>query len=300
MTLPTTEQRHSGSDDIDVLSTPEMVRVMNRADGEVHLAVKVVLPMIADAIDEISSRLQTGGRLIYMGAGTSGRLGVLDASECPPTFNADPGQVVGLIAGGDRALRTSVEAVEDDPRAGQAALADLNFGSADAVVGLAASGSTPYVIGGLQYARELGALTVCVVCVQDPVLAEFSDIVINPIVGPEVITGSTRLKAGSAQKMVLNMLSTGTMIRLGKTYGNLMVDLQATNAKLRARARRIVQQACEISESAADEALLACDGEVKTAIVMVSCGCTPVEARQRLTKAAGIVRAALAGDEERA
>jgi N-acetylmuramic acid 6-phosphate etherase len=300
MTLPTTEQRYPGSDDIDVLSTLEMVRVMNRADGEVHLAVKAVLPMIADAIDEISSRLQTGGRLIYMGAGTSGRLGVLDASECPPTFNADPGQVVGLIAGGDRALRNSVEAVEDDPRASQAALAGLNFGSADTVVGLAASGSTPYVIGGLQYARELGALTICVVCVQDPALAEFSDIVINPIVGPEVITGSTRLKAGSAQKMVLNMLSTGTMIRLGKTYGNLMVDLQATNAKLRARARRIVQQACEISESAADEALLACDGEVKTAIVMIRCGCTPVEARRRLSKAGGIVRAALAGDEERA
>jgi N-acetylmuramic acid 6-phosphate etherase len=294
--LPITEQRYEGSKDIDVLSTIEMVRVMNNADGEIHLAVRDVLPQIAKAIDEISKRMRQGGRLIYMGAGTSGRLGVLDASECPPTFNIEPGRVVGLIAGGDRALRQSVEQVEDDQNAGEMDLSALNLGALDSVVGLAASGRTPYVVGGLTYAQKLGALTVCIVCVHESVMFEFSDITINPVVGAEVITGSTRLKAGTAQKMVLNMISTGTMVQLGKTYGNLMVDLQATNAKLRERATRIVQQACGISASQAARALRACNGEVKTAIVMLIGDHGPEEARRKLSISSGVVQTALMND----
>ena len=291
--LPVTEHRYPGSENIDSLSTLEMVRLINKADGEVHLAVREVLPQIAEAINQISTRMHQDGRLIYLGAGTSGRLGILDASECPPTFNAKSDQVIGLIAGGDKAIRNAVEQIEDDPQQGENDLARIGLKPNDTVIGLAASGRTPYVIGGLNYARSLGVLTVCICCDPNAALAEVADIAILPIVGPEVLTGSTRLKAGTAQKMVLNMLSTGVMIRLGKTYGNLMVDLQANNAKLRARSRRIVQQACIVDEETANDALQICDGEVKTAIVMLSIDCTPEEARQKLVDASGVVRSAI-------
>lgn len=291
--LPITEQRNPSSQDMDILSTLELVRLFNQADGEVHLAVRAVLPLIAEAIDQISSRMTQGGRLIYMGAGTSGRLGILDASECPPTFNADPEQVIGIIAGGDQAIRRAVEQIEDDPQQGKADLIRIGLSKQDSVVGLAASGHTPYVLGGLAYARTLGSLTVCVCCDPGAALAEEADIAILPVVGPEVLTGSTRLKAGTAQKMVLNMLSTGVMVRLGKTYGNLMVDLQANNAKLRARSRRIVQQACDVDPRTASDALQACDGEVKTAIVMLLTSCTPDDARQKIMDAQGSVRRAI-------
>ncbi len=300
---------------------------MNAEDAKVAAAVEAELPAIAEAIDRIAERMQMGGRLIYIGAGTSGRLGVLDASECPPTFNAAPGQVVGLIAGGEVALTTAVEGAEDDREAGARDIAALDVGATDSVVGIAASGGTPYVLGGLEEARRRGALTVSLACNRPAPIHELADVVIAPIVGPEVIAGSTRLKAGTAQKMVLNMLSTGVMIRLGKTYGNLMVDVQATNAKLRQRARRIVVEAVEdaksrmqesanqrmangewqmangepsfthqasrITEEEAIRALEACNGEVKTAIVALVNAVTPEEARRQLAAVGCVVRLAL-------
>ena len=305
---------------IDTVSTLEMVRLMNAEDAKVAAAVEAELPAIAEAIDRIAARMQTGGRLIYIGAGTSGRLGVLDASECPPTFNAAPGQVVGLIAGGAVALTTAVEGAEDDREAGARDIAALDVGAQDSVVGIAASGGTPYVLGGLAEARRHGALTVSLACNRPAPVHELADVVIAPIVGPEVIAGSTRLKAGTAQKMVLNMLSTGVMIRLGKTYGNLMVDVQATNAKLRQRARRIVAEAVQeargkgqesanqritnhelritdhtsrITDEEVGRMLDACNGEVKTAIVSLINGVSPDEARRQLAAVGGVVRRAL-------
>ncbi len=308
-----TESRNPATQNIDTVLTLEMVRLMNAEDAKVAVAVEAELPAIAEAIDRIAARMQAGGRLIYIGAGTSGRLGVLDASECPPTFNAAPEQVVGLIAGGEVALTTAVEGAEDDREAGARDIAALDVGAQDSVVGIAASGSTPYVLGGLAEARRRGALTISLACNRPAPLHELADIAIAPIVGPEVIAGSTRLKAGTAQKMVLNMLSTGVMIRLGKTYGNLMVDVQATNAKLRRRARRIVAEAVEeargrmqdarIGESANHElrtieeeaarALDACNGEVKTAIVALVKGVSPEEARRQLEAVGGVVRRAI-------
>ena len=239
----TTESRNPATANIDTVSTLEMVRLINAEDAKVAPAVATQLPHIAEAIDRIAARMREGGRLIYVGAGTSGRLGVLDASECPPTFNTAPKQVVGLIAGGNIALTTAVEGAEDDREAGARAIAALNVAAKDNVVGIASSGSTPYVLGALAEARRRGALTISLACNSPAPVEALADVIIAPIVGPEVLTGSTRLKAGTAQKMVLNMLSTGVMIRLGKTYGNLMVDVRATNAKLRQRARRIVMQA---------------------------------------------------------
>jgi N-acetylmuramic acid 6-phosphate etherase len=297
-TLPVTEHRYPGSENIDSMSTLEMVRLINRADGEVHLAVRETLPQIAEAIDQISTLMRRGGRLIYMGAGTSGRLGILDASECPPTFNARLDQVIGLIAGGDKAIRNAVEQIEDDPQQGENDLLQIGLTPNDTVVGLAASGRTPYVIGGLDYARSLGVLTVCICCDPNATLAEVAEIAILPVVGPEILTGSTRLKAGTAQKMVLNMLSTGVMIRLGKTYGNLMVDLQANNTKLEARSRRIIQEVCDVKAETAFDALQDCEGEVKTAIVMLILDCTPKEARQKLMDASGVVRSVLGNEKQ--
>ncbi|MEJ5310037.1 MAG: N-acetylmuramic acid 6-phosphate etherase [Anaerolineae bacterium] len=319
-----TESRNPATQNIDTVSTLEMVRLMNAEDAKVAAAVEAELPAIAEAIDRIAERMQAGGRLIYIGAGTSGRLGVLDASECPPTFNAAPEQVVGLIAGGEVALMTAVEGAEDDREAGARDIAALDVSALDSVVGVAASGSTPYVLGGLEEARRRGALTVSLACNRPAPIHELVDVVIAPIVGPEVITGSTRLKAGTAQKMVLNMLSTGVMVRLGKTYGNLMVDVQATNAKLRARARRIVVAAVEdargkrqdargrmsdtqdderaskiqnpkskIDDEEAARALEACNGEVKTAIVALLNDVTPEEARRQLAAVGGVVRRAI-------
>jgi N-acetylmuramic acid 6-phosphate etherase len=266
---------------------------MNAEDATVATAVERELPRIAEAVEQIAARLRGGGRLLYVGAGTSGRLGVLDASECPPTFGTPPELVVGWIAGGPGALTQAFEGEEDDAEAGRADLARLRVTAVDAVVGIAASGRTPYVLGAVEYAASVGALTVGVACNPDSLLARRVAIMIAPVVGPEVIAGSTRLKAGTAQKMVLNMLSTGTMIRLGKTFGNLMVDVQATNAKLRRRAIGIVQAATGLADEEAAALLTASNGETKTAIVAALAGLDPAAARQRLDASGGIVRAAL-------
>ena len=288
-----TESRNPRTERIDTLDTLDLVDVINHEDGLVAQAVAAEQAAIAVAIDAITERMQRGGRLIYTGAGTSGRLGFLDASELPPTFNTPPGQVVALIAGGMTAITQAVEGAEDDTRQGAADIAALNVGALDSVVGIAASGRTPYVLGCLLEARRRQALTISLTCQRPSVLEQNADIGIAVLVGPEVITGSTRLKAGTAQKMVLNMLSTAVMIRLGKTFGNLMVEVQTTNAKLRARALRIVAQACQISEAEAAVALESCNGEVKTAIVAQLAGVPAAQARKRLKAAHGRVRSAV-------
>ncbi len=272
------------------MNTLQMVQTINNEDARVSEAVKECLPEIAAAIDAIAERMQHGGRLVYLGAGTSGRLGVLDASECPPTFSVPPGLVIGLIAGGERALRNAVEAVEDRPEEAEKDLKDLPLTPSDSLVGISASGSAPYVLGGLRYARALGALTVGVACNRPAVLSDAAEITILADTGPEIISGSTRLKAGSAQKMILNMLSTGVMVRLGKTYGNLMVDLQVTNDKLRKRAVRLVEQTCALEENQAQALLESCSWQVKTAIAAFYLKCTPQEARTALQAANGILR----------
>ncbi|HZB94355.1 MAG TPA: N-acetylmuramic acid 6-phosphate etherase, partial [Herpetosiphonaceae bacterium] len=288
-----TETRNPATMEIDGLSTLEMVRLINAEDARVPAAVAVELPRIGAAIDQIAERMRAGGRLIYVGAGTSGRLGVLDAAECPPTFSTPPGLVVALLAGGPAAVTGSIEGAEDDAATGARDIAALDLAARDSVLGIAASGSTPYVLGAMAEARRHGSLVLSLACNRPSKLEELADISIAPLVGPEAITGSTRLKAGTAQKLVLNMLSTGVMIRLGKTYGNLMVDVQPTNAKLRRRAQRIVEEACGLSPQEAQAALTACGGEVKVAIVMVLAGVTPDEARRRLQDAGGVVRQAL-------
>ncbi len=288
-----TEARNSATTEIDMLPTLDMLRLMNAEDRHVPEAVSAELPQIARAVDAIAERMRRGGRLIYIGAGTSGRLGVLDASECQPTFSVPPGVVIGVIAGGERALTHSVENAEDYPNAGAAAIAALDVSMNDSVVGIAASGTTPYVLGGMAEAQRRGALVVSLACNASSPMAAAADISIAPLVGPEVITGSTRLKAGTAQKLVLNMISTGVMIRLGKTYGNLMVDLQATNYKLRRRSVRIVQEACGVSADEASALLQSCDGNVKVAVVAYLANVSPAEARERLHAANGAVREAL-------
>ena len=289
-----TEQANPFTRNIDIVPTIEMVRLINQEDARVAAAVAIELEHIARAIDAIANRMKRGGRLIYVGAGTSGRLGVLDASECPPTFSTPPELVVALLAGGKRAITDAVEGAEDDAETGAKQIAALNVTENDSVVGVAASGGTPYVLGGITEARRRGALTVSVACNRPSKLEDAVEIGIAPLVGPEVIAGSTRLKAGTAQKLVLNMLSTGAMIKLGKTFGNLMVDVQPTNVKLRDRARNIVAQACGVSAERAGQILEACAGEVKTAIVAELAGIHPEIARQRLAQAGGLVRGALA------
>jgi N-acetylmuramic acid 6-phosphate etherase len=288
----TTETRNPSSSDIDRLSTVDMLTVINQADAEIPAAVGKVIPEIAKAVDAIAERLRSGGRLFYTGAGTSGRLGVLDASECPPTFNVPPDLVQGLIAGGDRALRTSTERAEDDPALGASDLEARNLSASDAVVGIAASGRTPYVLGGIEYARAQGALTVGLSCTVDSQLARAADIAITPVPGPEIITGSTRMRAGTATKLALNMISTGVMIRLGYVYGNLMVNVQPTNAKLRDRARRIIATVANVSYEEAGR-LLDEGGSVRAAVVMHRLSVSRQEAEQRLAKAGGSLRAAL-------
>lgn len=293
-----TERRNPASADLDLLDTKEILRVINHEDRSVAAAVSREIPQIAAAVDAVVAAMKSGGRLLYIGAGTSGRLGVLDASECPPTFNTDPGLVVGLIAGGDRALRHPVEHVEDRPEAGASALENVALTPRDVVVGIAASGRTPFVLGAIDYANSIGAVTVGLCNSPDSALSTLATISIVPLVGPEVLTGSTRMKAGTAQKMVLNMLTTATMVKLGKTYGNLMVDVQATNAKLRERAVGIVRDAADVSDAEARSALDAAGGEVKTAIVALRLGIPAVEARERWAATGGIVRAAL-GEKRR-
>jgi N-acetylmuramic acid 6-phosphate etherase len=293
MELTLTEERNPLTKDIDTLSTLGMLTLINAEDQKVASVVRVELPNIAAAVDAITTRMQRGGRLIYIGAGTSGRLGVLDASECPPTFGTHPELVVALIAGGPAALMESVEGAEDDQELGATEVAELAVNENDSVIGIAASGRTPYAIGGLQEARKRGALTVSIACNRPSPLEELAEIGIAPLVGPEVVSGSTRLKAGTAQKMVLNMISTAVMIRLGKTYSDLMVDVQPTNAKLRQRARRIVAEATGLDLQQATEILSACNGEVKTAIVAVLAGIAPELARARLHETGGYVRKAI-------
>ena len=293
MELTLTEERNPLTKDIDTLPTLDMLSLINAEDQKVALAVRDELPNIAVAVDAITVRMQRGGRLIYIGAGTSGRLGVLDASECPPTFGTSPKLVVGLIAGGPAALTEAVEGAEDDQEGGAAEIAKLNVNESDCVIAIAASGRTPYAIGGLQEAKKRGALTVSIACNRPSSLEGLAEIGITPVVGPEVVSGSTRLKAGTAQKMVLNMISTAAMIRLGKTYSNLMVDVQPTNVKLRQRARRIVAEATGLDLQRATEILSACNGEVKTAIVAILAGVPPEIARIRLHETGGYVRKAM-------
>ncbi len=295
---PATEARHPGTVDIDELSTVDFVRTMNAEDARVPVALAGEVEAIAQAIDAIAERMRRGGRLIYVGAGTSGRLGVLDAAECPATFGSAPGQVVGVIAGGLPALTGAIEDAEDDEADGCRQVADLRVRPLDSVVGITASGSTPFVIGALREARGRGALVVSVAGNRPALAEEWADIRIAPIVGPEIITGSTRLKAGTAQKLVLNMLSTGVMVRLGKTFGNLMVDVSPTNAKLRERARRIVELATGVSADDARALLEATDGNVKVAIVSRLAGLTASDARRRLADTGGSVRAALEAEPD--
>jgi N-acetylmuramic acid 6-phosphate etherase len=284
-----TEARNPRTMQIDQLSTLAMLTVINEQDAGVPHAVREALSDIARAVDAIAERMHAGGRLIYTGAGTSGRLGVLDAVECVPTFSVPPGVIIGIVAGGSRALTESIEGAEDSPEGGREDLRALNLTALDSVVGIAASGRTPYVIGALNFADEVGALTIGVSCnAPAPILAT-AQIGIAAVVGPEVITGSTRLKAGTAQKLILNMISTATMIRLGKVYGNLMVDVQVTNNKLADRARRIIIEVTGVDHERAGELLTQCDNQVKTAIVVALLKVTPDEARQRLDANDGVL-----------
>ncbi len=284
-----TEQRNPNTMNIDTLSTLEMVKLINREDHKVAEAVSQVTEQIARAVDLIADRLSRGGRLIYCGAGTSGRLGILDAVECPPTYSTDPELVQCLMAGGYGAIFKAVEGAEDSKELGIQDMKNISFTAADVLVGIAASGRTPYVLGCMEYAKELGASTVAVTCCPGSVLDTFADIGIAPAPGPEVVTGSTRMKSGTAQKMVLNMLSTGTMIKLGKVYGNLMVDVKPSNEKLIRRCVTIVCTATDCDEATATAALEACDYRPKTAIVMVLCQVSAEEARAMLETAGGRV-----------
>ena len=292
-----TEARNPASADLDRLSTIDFVRLVNSEDAKLADAVADQTREIASAIDLIADRLTSGGRLIYVGAGTSGRLGVLDASECPPTFGADPEQVVGLIAGGSKALQRAVEGAEDSTEQGASDLHDINLSQRDVVVGIAASGHTPYVIGALNFAKQAGAGTVGLSCNPGSPVSGTAEVGIAVAAGPEVLSGSTRMKAGTATKMVLNMLTTGAMVKLGKTYGNLMVDLQATNNKLVQRSIRIVQQLTDLSEPDARELLETCGGELKTSIVCHRLGVSPQTARAKLEAVEGGLRSALGENE---
>ncbi|WP_329328236.1 N-acetylmuramic acid 6-phosphate etherase [Streptomyces luteogriseus] len=290
----TTEAFRPELADIDRLPTLDIARLMNGEDATVAGAVAARLPQIAAAIDAVAERMARGGRLVYAGAGTAGRLGILDASECPPTFNTDPSRVVGLIAGGPDAVVTSVEGAEDSRDLARADLETLAPTPDDTVVGISASGRTPYAIGAVEHARARGCLTIGLACNPGSPLAAAADHGIEIVVGPELLTGSTRLKSGTAQKLVLNMLSTITMIRLGKTYGNLMVDVRASNDKLRARSHRIVALATGAGDKEIEEALAATDGEVKNAILTLLAGVDGPTAARLLAESDGHLRAALA------
>ncbi|MGD0869597.1 MAG: N-acetylmuramic acid 6-phosphate etherase [Bryobacteraceae bacterium] len=290
-----TEQTNPASASIDTLSTESVLRIMNAEDRQVADAVEREIPAIARAVDAIVAAFERGGRLFYLGAGTSGRLGVLDASECPPTFNVPPEMVQGIIAGGEAALSQATETTEDDPATGARDLEIRGFTASDVLVGIAASGRTPYVLGAVGKARRMGALTVGISCTPDSELARAVEIAITPLVGPEVVAGSTRMKAGTAQKLVLNMLSTGAFVRLGYVYGNLMVNVQPKNQKLRDRARRIVAQAAGVSVERAGEWLAEAGGSVRVAIVMAKGGVGREDAERRLAAAKGRVSKALNG-----
>lgn len=289
----TTELRNPASAHIDSCTTLEMVTIMQQEDSKIASAIEKILPEIARAIDATSQRLENGGRLFYLGAGTSGRLGILDASECPPTYGTDPELVQGLIAGGVPAIFRAQEGAEDNPGLAVHDLKEHGFSAKDVLVGIAASGRTPYVIGGLKYARELGALTIALACSEHAEIAALADIALTPVTGPEVVTGSTRMKAGTAQKLVLNMLSTGTMIKLGKVYGNLMVDVKASNKKLEERAIRIVMEGSGCERTEAEKALKGADGHAKLAILMVVAGVSASEGKALLERTSDHLAAAI-------
>ena len=289
----TTEARNPASEELDGLSAAEVVALINAEDRKIADAVAEQAEEIAKAIEAIANRLSNGGRLVYIGAGTSGRLGLLDAAECPPTFNSDPSQVVGIIAGGPKAMLRAVEGAEDSPELAAEDLRNIDLCSQDAVVGIATSGRTPYVLGALDYARSQGAFTIGLSCNRDGALNARADLSITPVVGAEVVSGSTRMKAGTATKMVLNMLSTGAMVAMGKTYGNLMVDLQATNSKLAERAKRIVCILTDLTEEQAADLLQRCNGELKTAIVAQRLRFDPQQARLQLKASFGHLKKAL-------
>ncbi|MDE1309818.1 N-acetylmuramic acid 6-phosphate etherase [Vibrio aestuarianus] len=293
LTQLVTEGRNSASADIDTLPTLEMLQVINREDQKVAFAVEKTLPQVAQAVDAIVLAFQAGGRLIYMGAGTSGRLGILDASECPPTYGSHPDLVVGLIAGGHQAILKAVENAEDNTELGQDDLKHLQLTDKDVVVGIAASGRTPYVLGGMAYAKSVGATLVAIACNPQCAMQQQADIAIIPVVGAEVVTGSSRMKAGTAQKLILNMLTSGAMIRSGKVFGNLMVDVEATNAKLIQRQNNIVVEATGCNSDQAEQALNACQRHCKTAILMILADMNAEQATQKLAKHNGFIRAAL-------
>ena len=288
-----TEQRNPNSMNVDSLSALEIVQLMNEEDKQVPLAIEKCLPQIAQAVERIVAAFQQGGRLVYIGAGTSGRLGVLDASECPPTFGVSPEMVKGIIAGGERALRHPIEGAEDSKAQAVVDLQTIQFSSKDVLVGIAASGRTPYVIGALEYAKSLGSVTVSIASNPNSAMANIVDIAIDTVVGPEVLTGSSRLKSGTAQKLVLNMLTTASMILMGKCYQNLMVDVQASNEKLKARAIRIVMQATDCDKALAEETLKQADQNAKLAIMMILSGLDRAQAEALLEKHHGKLQLAL-------
>ncbi|MCT8592326.1 N-acetylmuramic acid 6-phosphate etherase [Glaesserella parasuis] len=282
-----TEQRNPNSMQIDTLSAYEIVQIINNEDKQVPLAIEKVLPQIAQAVEKIVEAFQQGGRLVYIGAGTSGRLGVLDASECPPTFGVSPEMVKGIIAGGERALRHPIEGAEDNKEAGKQDLQAVEFSPKDVLVGIAGSGRTPYVLGALAYAKQLGATTVSIASNPNSAMSQIADIVIDTVVGAEVLTGSSRMKSGTAQKLVLNMLTTASMILIGKCYQNLMVDVQASNQKLVARAIRIVMQATECSREIAETTLALAENNAKLAIMMILADLDKDGAEQLLSQQQG-------------
>ncbi|MBP2645779.1 MAG: N-acetylmuramic acid 6-phosphate etherase [Firmicutes bacterium] len=288
-----TEKENPRTAGLDEMTTTELLRVMNEEDRLVAQAVESQIPAIEAVVDAAVRAFRQGGRLVYLGAGTSGRLGVLDAAECPPTFGVEPGMVIGLIAGGSHALVEAVEGAEDNAALAEKDLKIIHFSDRDVLVGIAASGRTPYVLGGLRYAARIGAATVAISCSPGSAVSEVAQVAITLAVGPEVVTGSTRLKAGTATKMVLNMITTASMVRLGKVYGNLMVDVKASNQKLVARALRIVERAAGVSSQEAEQALTQADFHAKTAIVMLKRGCSVKEARQLLAETDGLISRAL-------
>ncbi|MCI9659157.1 MAG: N-acetylmuramic acid 6-phosphate etherase [Lachnospiraceae bacterium] len=292
----TTETRNADTMNLDRMTPEEFVRVMNREDQKVAKAVEKVLPQIAQAIAWAVEALEKGGRIIYVGAGTSGRLGILDAAECPPTFGVSPNQVVGIIAGGTKALTEAVERAEDSESLCEQDLRKIRLSEKDLVIGLATSGRTPYVLYGLRYAGQLGCRTVGISCNAGTALSKEADLAIEAVTGSEVLTGSTRLKAGTAQKMILNMISTGSMVGIGKAYENLMVDVQQSNEKLMVRARNITMEATGCTEQEAEQALKAADGYVKKAILMILLKCSASEADKALENAGGHIRKALEAD----
>ena len=293
LTTLITEQRNPNSMNVDSLSALEIVQLMNDEDKQVPLAIEKCLPQIAQAVERIVAAFQKGGRLVYIGAGTSGRLGVLDASECPPTFGVSPEMVKGIIAGGERALRHPIEGAEDSKAQAVVDLQTIHFSSKDVLVGIAASGRTPYVIGALEYAKSLGSVTVSIASNPNSAMANIVDIAIDTVVGPEVLTGSSRLKSGTAQKLVLNMLTTASMILMGKCYQNLMVDVQASNEKLKARAIRIVMQATDCDKALAEETLKQADQNANLAIMMILSGLDRAQAETLLEKHQGKLQLAL-------